>query len=50
MVLALDWQAELAIFVLIVGADLAFVVVRRMLRIFAVILGAALAARLFDRR
>lgn len=49
LALAPGGQAELAIFALIVGADVAFVVAHHMLRIFAVILGAPLAARLFDR-
>ena len=40
-------QAELTVLALIVGADVAFVVAHHMLRIFAVILGAPLAARLF---
>ncbi|MFP7672692.1 AbrB family transcriptional regulator [Marivita sp. S0852] len=42
-------QAELTVFALIVGADIAFVVAHHILRIFAVILGAPLAARIFDR-
>ncbi|MEE4188943.1 MAG: AbrB family transcriptional regulator, partial [Roseobacter sp.] len=33
---------------LIVGADVAFVVAHHMLRIFVVILGAPIAARVFD--
>ena len=40
-------QAEMAVLALIVGADLAFVVAHHVLRIFLVILGAPLAARLF---
>lgn len=40
-------QAELTVLALIVGADVAFVVAHHILRIFAVILGAPLAARLF---
>ena len=41
-------QAELTVLALIVGADLAFVVAHHLLRIFLVILGAPLAARLFN--
>ncbi len=41
-------QAELTVLALIVGADLAFVVAHHLLRIFVVILGAPLAARLFN--
>lgn len=41
-------QAELTVLALIVGADVAFVVAHHVLRIFVVILGAPLAARLFD--
>lgn len=41
-------QAEMAVLALIVGADMAFVVAHHVLRIFAVILGAPLFARLFD--
>lgn len=40
-------QAELTILALIVGADVAFVIAHHVLRIFLVILGAPLAARLF---
>ena len=43
-------QAEMAVLALIVGADLAFVVAHHVLRIFLVILGAPLAARLFAQR
>jgi len=42
-------QAELTVLALIVGADLAFVVAHHVLRIFVVILGAPLVARLVDR-
>ncbi len=42
-------QAELTVLALIVGADVAFVVAHHVLRIFVVILGAPLAARVFDR-
>lgn len=42
-------QAELTVLALIVGADMAFVVAHHLLRIFVVILGAPLAARLFGR-
>lgn len=42
-------QAELAILALIVGADLAFVVAHHVLRIFVVILGAPLFARIFQQ-
>lgn len=42
-------QAELTVLALIVGADVAFVVAHHVLRIFVVILGAPLAARIFDR-
>jgi len=41
-------QAELTVLALIVGADMAFVVAHHVLRIFTVILGAPLFARLFD--
>lgn len=40
-------QAELTVLALIVGADAAFVVAHHVLRIFIVILGAPIAARLF---
>ena len=39
-------QAELTVLALIVGADMAFVVAHHVLRIFVVILGAPLVARL----
>lgn len=42
-------QAELTVLALIVGADMAFVVAHHVLRIFVVILGAPIFARLFDR-
>ncbi|MGR3512588.1 MAG: AbrB family transcriptional regulator [Paracoccaceae bacterium] len=42
-------QAELTVLALIVGADVPFVVAHHVLRIFVVILGAPLAARVFDR-
>jgi hypothetical protein len=42
-------QAEMTVLALIVGADMAFVVAHHVLRIFVVILGAPLSARLFDR-
>ena len=41
-------QAELVVLALIVGADMAFVVAHHVLRMFGVILGAPLFARLFD--
>lgn len=41
-------QAELTVLALIVGADVAFVVAHHILRIVAVIIGAPLAARMFD--
>lgn len=41
-------QAELTVLALIVGADVAFVVAHHILRIFVVILGAPLAARLLN--
>lgn len=41
-------QAELTVLALIVGADVAFVVAHHVFRIFIVILGAPLAARLFN--
>lgn len=41
-------QAELTILALIVGADMAFVIAHHVLRIFVVILGAPLFARLFN--
>jgi len=40
-------QAELTVLALIVGADMAFVVAHHWLRIFVIILGAPLFARLF---
>ncbi|MEM9550420.1 MAG: AbrB family transcriptional regulator [Pseudomonadota bacterium] len=41
-------QAELTVLALIVGADVAFVVAHHVLRIFVVILGAPIAARVFS--
>ncbi len=41
-------QAELTVLALIVGADVAFVIVHHVLRIFIVILGAPIFARLFQ--
>ncbi len=41
-------QAELTVLALIVGADIAFVVAHHVLRIFVVILGAPVAARIFS--
>lgn len=46
LALAPGGQAEMVVLALIVGADTAFVVAHHVLRIFAVILGAPLAARL----
>ncbi|KQI67896.1 aminopeptidase [Loktanella sp. 3ANDIMAR09] len=43
-------QAEMTVLALIVGADMAFVIAHHVLRIFVVILGAPLAARLFRSR
>lgn len=43
-------QAELTVLALIVGADVAFVVAHHVLRIFVVIMGAPLAARVFKAR
>ena len=43
-------QAELTILALIVGADMAFVIAHHVLRIFVVILGAPLFARLFNSK
>lgn len=43
-------QAELTVLALIVGADMAFVVAHHVLRLFVVILGAPLFARLFAPR
>lgn len=43
-------QAELTVLALIVGADVAFVVAHHVLRIFVVILGAPVAARLFSSK
>jgi uncharacterized membrane protein AbrB (regulator of aidB expression) len=40
-------QAEMTVLALVVGADMAFVVAHHVLRIFIVILGAPLFARLF---
>ena len=42
-------QAEMTVLALIVGADMAFVIAHHVLRIFVVILGAPLAARLFSQ-
>ncbi len=42
-------QAELTVLALIVGADVAFVVAHHVVRLFVVILGAPMAARLFRR-
>jgi membrane AbrB-like protein len=42
-------QAELTVLALIVGADMAFVISHHVLRIFVVILGAPLFARLFEK-
>ena len=42
-------QAELTVLALIVGADVAFVVAHHVLRIFVVILGAPVAARVFSQ-
>ncbi|MEP1206414.1 MAG: AbrB family transcriptional regulator [Rhizobiaceae bacterium] len=42
-------QAELTVLALIVGADVAFVVAHHVLRLFAVILGAPVAERFFNR-
>lgn len=41
-------QAEMTVLALIVGADMAFVIAHHVLRIFVIILGAPLAARLFN--
>ena len=49
LALAPGGQAELTVLALIVGADVAFVVAHHVLRIFAVILGAPIAAQIFDR-
>lgn len=43
-------QAEMTVLALIVGADMAFVIAHHVLRIFVVILGAPLAARLFNSK
>ncbi|MEM8978311.1 MAG: AbrB family transcriptional regulator [Pseudomonadota bacterium] len=43
-------QAELTVLALIVGADVAFVVAHHVLRIFIVIMGAPLAARMFKTK
>ncbi|MEM9968017.1 MAG: AbrB family transcriptional regulator [Pseudomonadota bacterium] len=43
-------QAELTVLALIVGADVAFVVAHHVLRLFTVILGAPIAARLFTAK
>ena len=42
-------QAELTVLALIVGADMAFVIAHHVLRIFIVILGAPVFARVFDK-
>jgi len=49
LALAPGGQAELTVLALIVGADMAFVVAHHVLRIFVVILGAPVAARLLRR-
>jgi len=43
-------QAELAVLAIIVGADLSFVISHHVLRIFLVIIGAPVAARLFNSK
>ncbi|WP_439124579.1 AbrB family transcriptional regulator [Marivita sp.] len=43
-------QAELTVLALIIGGDIAFVVAHHVLRIFVVIMGAPLAARVFKSR
>jgi len=43
-------QAELTVLALIVGADMAFVIAHHVLRIFLVIVGAPLFARVFNQR
>lgn len=43
-------QAEMTVLALIVGADMAFVIAHHVLRIFMVILGAPLAAKLFNSK
>jgi membrane AbrB-like protein len=48
LALAPGGQAELVVLALIVGADMGFVVAHHLLRIFFVILGAPVIARLFD--
>ncbi|MEM6888914.1 MAG: AbrB family transcriptional regulator [Pseudomonadota bacterium] len=48
LALAPGGQAELTVLALVVGADVAFVVAHHVLRLFVVILGAPLAARLLD--
>lgn len=50
LALAPGGQAELTVLALIVGADVAFVVAHHVLRIFVVIMGAPLAARVFRTR
>ena len=42
-------QAELTVLALVVGADMAFVIAHHVLRIFIVILGARVFARVFDK-
>ena len=46
--LAPGGQAELVVLALIVGADMGFVVAHHLFRIFFVILGAPVIAKLFD--
>ena len=41
-------QAELTVLAVIVGADLSFVIAHHVLRIFIVIMGAPVAARVFN--
>jgi membrane AbrB-like protein len=43
-------QAELAVLALVAGADMAFVIAHHLVRLFAVILGAPVAARWFAKR
>jgi len=43
-------QAEMTVLALIVGADMAFVIAHHVLRIFVVILGAPIAARVWNAK
>jgi uncharacterized membrane protein AbrB (regulator of aidB expression) len=48
--LAPGGQAELVVLALIVGADIGFVVAHHLFRVFVVIIGAPILARIFQAR